>query len=209
MADYFSEMRLFDEAGNRLYLNDDERARFLEASADETRECRVFCSALHHTGCRISEALELFPDRIQVDDSTIVFRTLKKRRLDHQGNEKVAEYRAVPVDQSVIELFDLVFDLRRRRRRKETGTNPFWTMHRTTAWRMVKRVMARAGIVGPQATAKGLRHGFGVAMVSGPAPIPLHTLADVMGHASAATTEIYTRVLGGEKHRMVMRAWQR
>ena len=73
----------------------DERTRFLEASADESREDRVFCAALHHTGCRISEALELFPNHIQVKDNTIVFRTLKKRRLDNQGNEKVPEYRTV------------------------------------------------------------------------------------------------------------------
>ena len=87
---------VFDEAGHRLYVNDDERARFLKASADESREDRVFCSALHHTGCRISEALELFPNRIQANDSTIIFRTLKKRRFDNQGNEKLPEYRAAP-----------------------------------------------------------------------------------------------------------------
>jgi len=74
---------------------------------------------------------------------------------------------------------------------------------------MIKRVMKRADIIGPQATAKGLRHGAAVAMVSGPAPIPLHMLADILGYASTATTEIYTKALGGEKHRMVMRAWQR
>jgi len=97
MADHFSEMRLFDDSGNRLYLSDDGRARFLEASADESREDRVFCSTLHHTGCRISEALELFPKCIQMEERTIIFRTLKKRRLDNQGTVKLPEYRAVPV----------------------------------------------------------------------------------------------------------------
>jgi len=41
---------------------------------------------------------------------------------------------------------------------------PLWTMSRPTAYRLVKWVMARAGIVGKQATGKGLRNGFGVAM---------------------------------------------
>ena len=54
-------------------------------------------------------------------------------------------------------------------------------MSRPTAWRMVKRVMARAGIKGAQATSKGLRHGFGIAMLSGEKPLPLNVLRDLLG----------------------------
>lgn len=107
----------------------------------------------------------------------------------------------------MIEYFDLVFDLRRRGPQKGSAV-PFWSMSRTTAWRMVKRVMRNAEIEGPQATPKGLRHGFGVAMVTSDNPLPLHILADLMGHSSTATTEIYTRVLAGEKQKMVLQAWK-
>lgn len=48
----------------------------------------------------------------------------------------------------------------------------------------------------------------GIKQVTGDNPLPLHILADVMGHSSIATTEIYTRVLGGEKKKMVLRAWE-
>jgi len=51
-------------------------------------------------------------------------------------------------------------------------------------------------------------HGFGVAMVTSENPLPLHILADLMGHSSTATTEIYTRVLAGEKQKMVLNAWK-
>jgi hypothetical protein len=61
--------------------------------------------------------------------------------------------------------------------------------------------MDRAGISGPQATPKGLRHAFGIAMVTSENPLPLHILADLMGHSSTATTEIYTRILAGEKQK--------
>ena len=55
-------------------------------------------------------------------------------------------------------------------------------MSRTTAWRLVQRVMDRAGIEGPQASAEGLRHGFGIAMLSGDRPLPINVLRDLVGH---------------------------
>ncbi len=67
--------------------------------------------------------------------------------------------------------------------------------------------MKRAGIEGPQATAKGLRHGFGIAMLTGDKPPPLHIVADLLGHASTKTTEIYTQATGEERRKMVMQAW--
>ena len=50
-------------------------------------------------------------------------------------------------------------------------------MSRPTAWRLIKRVMTRANIQGRQATGKGLRHGFGVAMVTAGRPLPIHVLS--------------------------------
>ena len=45
-------------------------------------------------------------------------------------------------------------------------------------------------------------------MVTGENPVPLHILDDLMGHSSTATTEISTRVIGGEKQKMVLRVWE-
>lgn len=52
-------------------------------------EVRTLCAVLHDTGRRESEALELTPERVDLEGGCLVFRTLKKRR------EGV--YRAVPV----------------------------------------------------------------------------------------------------------------
>jgi integrase len=202
------EMRLFSPDGERLYLTAQERKRFLDALNEETREDRMFCQVLHYTGCRPSEALELTPSRILIDTKDIVFRSLKKRKIDGKGRVKQPEYRTVPVPANLIDIFDLVFDIRRLYRRQEGLKKPFWAMSRPTAYRLVKRVMDRAKIKGKQATGKGLRHGFGIAMLSGPKPLPVHILAQLMGHSSSKTTEIYLQVVSEEKRKLVLDAWE-
>jgi len=201
------EMRLWDATGRRLYLTADERTRFLAAAAHEDREDRVFCHVLHYSGCRPTEAAELTPRSIQIVECELVFRTLKKRAKDAKGRKKQPQYRAVPIPNRLIEELDLVFDLRRRRRSSADLDALLWPQDRTTLWRMVKRVMARAGIEGPQATSKGLRHGFGIAMLAGSKPLPLNILRDLMGHADTKTTEVYLQAIGMEKRSMVMQAW--
>ena len=200
------EMRLFDDEGKRLYLTADERARFLKASANEEREDRLFCRLLHFSGCRPSEALELTPERISLDERAVVFRSLKKRKKDQRGRVKRPQFRTVPLPDRVVEELDLVFNLRRKRKPAERR-QPLWTMSRTTAWRLVQRVMDRAGIEGPQASAKGLRHGFGIAMLSGDRPLPINVLRDLLGHTDTKTTEIYLQAIGQERRNLVMQAW--
>lgn len=206
MTETAHEMRLFDDAGKRLYLTADERQRFLAASALEDRETRLFCRLLHYSGCRPSEALEVTPERISLDEQAVVFRSLKKRKKDQRGRVKRPQYRTVPLPARIVEEFDLVFDLRRLRKPAEMKA-PLWSMSRTTAWRRVQAVMDRAGIEGPQATAKGLRHGFAIAMLAAKKPVALNVLRDLLGHTSTTTTEIYLQAIGQERRKMVMSAW--
>ncbi|WP_417536667.1 tyrosine-type recombinase/integrase, partial [Methylophaga sp.] len=181
MAVISPEMRLFSPEGERLYLSADERERFLKAALEEERENRLFCAVLHYTGVRPSEALDLTPERISLSDGTLTFKTLKKRKKDSEGRLKQPKFRTIPVPDKLIDELDLVFDLRRIDRTGKTTNSPLWTISRSTAWRIVKRVMDRAGITGKQATSKGLRHGFGIAMLSGEKPLPLNILRDLMG----------------------------
>ncbi len=206
MATYVPEMRLFDDEGQKLYLSAQERKRFLEAAKQEPRESRVFCHLLHYTGCRPSEALELTPNRILIPEKSVIFRTLKKRKFDNQGRKRKPLFRQVPVPERLIEELDLVFDLRRKRSEKELIT-PLWSISRATAWRRIKKVMERAGITGPCATSKGLRHGFGIAMIE--ASVPITLVRDLLGHADLKTTEIYLSAVGQEKRGIVMTAWEK
>ena len=202
---YRPKMRIYDTKGNRLYLNEKERDRFLESAEEEDREDRMFCNVLHYTGCRPSEALELTARRIFVDESAIQFRSLKKRVVHNDGTPKEPEYRAVDVPKRLIDEIDLVFNIRGRYKRNKHLDDLIWNMSRVQAWRLVKRAMDRAGIRGKQATAKGLRHGFGIAMLQ--ANVPLHIVSDLLGHADSKTTEIYLKAVGLERRSLVMQAW--
>ncbi len=81
-----------------------------------------------------------------------------------KGRIKQPKYRTVLVPPSFMERLDIVFRLRQVQQQSGELDTPLWAMSRPTAYRLVKRVMKRAGIEGPQATGKGMRHGFGVAM---------------------------------------------
>ena len=69
----------------------------------------------------------------------------------------------------------------------------------------VGTLMRTAGIEGPQACPRGLRHSYGVAAVT--AGVPLPTVAAVLGHASLTTTAIYTTAIGAEARALVSRIW--
>jgi|OM-RGC.v1.013374515 integrase/recombinase XerD len=187
---------LIDPAGNRLYLTAAERAAFLTAAAKAPREVRSFCEVLHFTGCRISEALALTIGRVDIDGQALVFETLKKRRT--------GMYRAVPVPLRLIDTLVLVHGVREARGRQRNCS--LWSWSRTTAWRKVRTVMAAASLEGPQATPKGLRHGYGVAAIG--ATVPLNMLSKWMGHAAIETTAIYANALGEEQRSIAERMWK-
>lgn len=186
---------LIDPVGNRLYLTAAERAAFLAAAAKAPREVRSFCEVLHFTGCRISEALALTVSRVDLDGQALVFETLKKRRK--------GVFRAVPVPLRLIDTLNLVHAVRERREKR--ADECLWLASRTTAWRQVKAVMAAAGIEGPHASPKGLRHGYGVAAIG--ATVPLNLLSKWMGHAAIETTAIYANALGEEQRAIAERMW--
>lgn len=72
-------MRLYDGRNQRLYVNTPERERFLAAAAEAQFQVRTFCLTLLHTGCRLTEAIELCVGSVDADSRLISFRTLKKR----------------------------------------------------------------------------------------------------------------------------------
>ncbi len=82
-------MRLHDAEGRRLYLTEEERRAFVLAAAKAPRGVRTFCGVLHATGCRISEALAMTAQQVDLSGRVVVFESLKKRRR--------GVYRAVPV----------------------------------------------------------------------------------------------------------------
>ena len=159
---------------------------------------RTLCTVLHDTGCRISEALALTPERIDLSGRAVMFESLKKRRC--------GIYRAVPVPPSLLDTLDMVHGIREAQKRGGQSDRLLWSWARNTAWRHVKAVMLAAGIPdGPHRSPKGLRHGYGVHAIS--SGVPLNMLSKWMGHASLELTAIYANALGAEEQGIAARMW--
>ena len=191
-------MGLHTADGARKYLTAGERDAFLRAAEEADRQVRTLCMTLAHAGCRLSEALALTADRVDLAAGVLVIESLKKRRT--------GIYRAVPVPPALLDALDLAHGLRERRSRRGKGRDErLWPWSRMTGWRAVHAVMRAAGLDGPHASPKGLRHGFGVAAVS--AGIPLNLVQKWLGHAQLTTTAIYADAVGAEEKDIARRMW--
>lgn len=185
-----TEGALFNRSGERKYLNANERLRFYEAAWRlPDPQPRSFALTVVQTGCRISEALALTPSSVDAAERIVVFRTLKQR-----GKLK---YRAIPIPD------DLLTALEGQAELAEEGR--LWNFCRTSAWKIVKRCMADAGLEGVKATPRGLRHSYAIACVSAGVPLPI--LQRWLGHASLETTGIYLDFVGEDERDFAAKAW--
>ncbi|HEY4112913.1 MAG TPA: site-specific integrase [Rhizomicrobium sp.] len=184
----FMTPALFDLRGNRKYLVARERFAFVCAASREPDDVSTFCLALAFTGARVSEVLALTASRIDAANEAIVFETLKQRRK--------MTYRAVPVPRGLMPLL-LRYSVGREGR--------LWPWGRTTAWKVVKRVMRKAEIAESLSKPKALRHAF--AVEAGQKGIPLNIVQRWLGHARIETTAIYASAIGDEERNLARRAW--
>jgi len=182
---------LYGRNGQRKYLTSQERKRFIAAAEHCPRaEIGTLGLLLAYSGCRISEALSIKRTALNSEDGAVAIRSLKKR----------GEYivREVPLPASVMNRLESL---------PQTESGLLWELSRGWAWHLLKELMDEAEIpAGLFATPKGLRHGFGVhAIRSG---IPITLVQRWLGHASLATTSIYTQVLGNEEREIAARMWE-
>jgi integrase/recombinase XerD len=193
-----SGIQLYTSDGGRKYLSAGERAAFLREADLAGRGTRTLCMTLAYTGCRLSEALALTIDRVDLAAGVVVFESLKKRRT--------GIYRAVPVPPALLDALDMVHGVRESQCKRGSGRGVLlWPWSRMTGWRAVHEVMEAAKISGPHASPKGLRHGFGVAAVT--ASIPLNLVQKWLGHAQLSTTAIYADAVGAEETDIAKRMW--
>lgn len=178
----------FDHQGNRKYLTARERLAFFYAASKEKDAISTFCLTMAFTGARISEVLALTAGRIDVADEAIIFETLKQRK------KKV--FRAVPVPRGLMPLLT-----------SYSMKNPtrLWPWGRTTAWKVVKSVMRKAGLPVSLCKPKALRHAF--AVEAGQNAIPLNIVQRWLGHARIETTAIYASAIGDEERNLARRSW--
>jgi integrase/recombinase XerD len=185
---------LFDQAGVRKYLTARERFAFARAAYRQGGEIATFCLTLAFTGARISEVLALTDERIDSNNGTLIFESLKRR--------KRGVFRAVPVSPRLIEMLDRVHGLTSGGR--EPGER-LWKWGRTTAWKRVKSTMQIANIRDQLTMPKAARHAFGVDAVQN--SVALNIVQRWMGHARIETTAIYADVIGKEERALARRTW--
>jgi len=193
-----TEFSLFSSSGVRKYLTASERRRFQRAIEDLDPPQRLFCVVLMWSGGRISEVLALTPAAIDLDGGDVALLTLKRRQK--------GVVRQIPLPGLVIRDLAREFHLRVLQGDPAQAQRRLWPWSRTTAWRLIKKVMARALVITDAASPKGLRHTFGVSAFQ--ANVPAHLVQRWLGHASLRTTSIYGDVLGAEERQFASRMWR-
>lgn len=189
---------LYDREGGRKYLTVAERGAFLSAADRRPDEVRTFCRVLTYSGARISEILALTPRQIDFSAGVIIIECLKKRRR--------GVFRALPIPPDLLAELERIHDIAMAQSDPERATKKIWKWCRTTAWHYVKTCLDEAKISGRHAMPKGLRHGFGVAVLQ--SGVPINLLKKWLGHSRLSTTEIYADAVGAEEQAIATRFWE-
>jgi integrase/recombinase XerD len=151
------------------------------------RRDRALLELLYATGCRASEISELTLDAVQLDQGHCICRGKgDKQRLVPLGRRAILAVR----DYLAKERPTLVADV---------APAPKWLLvsrrghrlRRERIWELFKRYAGRAGI-DAQTSPHTLRHSFATHVLAGGAD--LRQVQEMLGHASIATTQIYTHV---------------
>ncbi len=192
---YHFKLSLFDNQGQRKYLNQEERRRFYQAAnIQERQDIRLFCLLLFFTGARISEIVNLNNTSIDFSNKSVIIQTLKRRRKD--------VFRQIPLPDFLLdELKEYVAKLDTQSFRVKDS---IWKFSTRSASRYIKSVMNEAGIKGVKSSALGLRHGFAIHAVT---VLPITKVQKYLGHAYLQTTAIYVDICGMEERELVKKLW--
>ncbi|MFE8585959.1 tyrosine-type recombinase/integrase [Sphingomonas sp. NCPPB 2930] len=182
---------LVSARGERKYLNEGEISAFVISSRSFGRSVSLFCTVMAYSGCRISEVLEFRRENFDLSYGQLIVRCLKKRKKN--------VYRTIPLPRKLVQ------ELSRWFQASSCPEGRLWPWSRMTGYRRICEVMEKAGVKGPHATPKGLRHGFGVRAMQNGVPLPL--VQRWLGHADVKTTTIYTCAVGPEERSIANKMW--
>ncbi|MHB8969031.1 MAG: site-specific tyrosine recombinase XerD [Pirellulaceae bacterium] len=164
--------------------------RFLDAPNRHDsfwRRDRALLELLYATGCRASEVSNLTVRDLHLDE--------RYCKCLGKGNKQ----RLVPIGQKAVSAIQDYLDQERGQLAAHASPPPPWLLlsrsgqrlRREAIWELVKRYAGRAGLpdsISPHT----LRHSFATHILGGGAD--LRHVQELLGHASIATTQIYTHV---------------
>jgi integrase/recombinase XerD len=148
---------------------------------------RALLELMYASGCRASEVSNLQVRDAHLDDGYC--------RCQGKGNKQ----RIVPLGAPAIAAIRLYLEKERPQLAAAAKTAPEWLLlsrrgrrlRREAIWELVKRYALRAG-ASPDASPHTIRHSFATHLLAGGAD--LRQVQEMLGHASIATTQIYTHV---------------
>lgn len=169
-------------------LSDVERLLALPSSDDLGRRDRAILEVLYGAGMRISELVHLDVDDIDLDEGSVLIRAGKGGRS-----------RRVPVGRAArAAVGDYLTTVRPSLARKSAGgaSGVFLNarggrLSRQGCWKILRRYAEMAGLE-DRVSPHTLRHSFATHMLDAGADI--RVVQDLLGHASLATTQVYTLV---------------
>lgn len=186
-------MTLYNRNGQRKYLNQIERLRFLEVTKKKDIDIRLFSQLLFFTGARIAEVHNLTSINLDFSNKAVVIETLKKR--------KRGIYREIPLPDFLLE--DLKTYINGKKQRNKSSSKLWWFSLRTAS-RHIKSLILEADITGVRGCARGLRHGFAVHPVN---KAPVTMVKKWLGHSNLETTAIYLDIVGTEERKIAKKIW--
>lgn len=151
---------------------------------------RALLELLYSTGARISEVVELDVDDLELTPGSAAVRLLGKGRKE----------RVVPVGSYAVDAVE-AYLVRARPVLAASGTGtPRLLLNtrgaplsRQSAWAVLRQAARRSGIDrAEEVSPHTLRHSFATHLLAGGADV--RVVQELLGHASVATTQIYTQV---------------
>jgi integrase/recombinase XerD len=169
------------------FLTIEEIGRLLTVPAGvsyEAMRARVMIELLYATGMRVSELLALKAEYVNLQDGWV--------RVLGKGSKE----RLIPVHERAMTLLKQFLQMRQRRFPNAVDSEVFLNrrgrrLSRVQFWRDLQDLAKRAGL-GEKVHPHVLRHTFATHLLQGGAD--LRSVQEMLGHASLATTQIYTHL---------------
>ncbi len=149
---------------------------------------RALLEFLYGSGARISEAVDLTPDALDLEDRSVLLRG------------KGGKQRRVPIGSYAADALEAYFvrsrpALAAKRTSAQVPREVFLNLRggrlsRQSAYAIVTAAAGRAGV--PDVSPHTLRHSFATHLLEGGADV--RVVQELLGHASVTTTQIYTKV---------------
>ena len=149
---------------------------------------RALLEVLYGTGARISEAVGLDVDDLDLERGAVLLR-------GKGGKERIVplgSYARAAVDAYLVRARPALVRGRPRARTRCSSTGAGGRLTRQSAWTILRAAADRAGLDPEHVSPHTLRHSFATHLLDGGADV--RVVQELLGHASVTTTQIYTLV---------------